>query len=651
MISGNPLEDASRVKSALQEADIVPLLMVLIHFTEDLDLMDRCSPYIRGPFDHMQRIPEELRKEIINRLVSILGEFGAGKRPAPSSPTDELFTRMMTAAVGHPVSPKYVEMMRHDFRFEAALASITGSQPLRTERMVEFRVAIVGAGLSGIAAAIQLKQAGIPFTLFDKNPSVGGTWFENRYPGCGCDTPNHFYSYSFELNARWSQYYSKRDELLSYCKHCVDKYAVTENLRLSTQVLAAKYDQSDHIWRVRSRLANGEEQMETFSGIITAVGQLNRPAMPEIEGAESFPGPAFHTARWDDTIAVEGRRIAIIGTGASAMQVGPAIADRVRKLSIFQRSPQWMIPNPNYHRSVTGGVQWVLEHVPLYSRWYRFQLFWGFGDYLHDRLKIDPDWPNPDVSLSRKNDDFRKFALGHIEKEIGDDPALLRKVIPRYPIFGKRLLMDNHWYKMLKRPNVDLVCDRIDRIDGDAVVTADGGRHPVDVLIYATGFQAQRMLVPMEITGIGGERLHDRWGDDDPRAYLGITVPGFPNLFLLYGPNTNLAHGGSAVFNSECQIRYVLRALEYLIENNHVTMDVRREVHDRYNEKVDAANSNLVWSHTGMTNWYKNSKGRVTQNSPWTMGDYWQMTKEIDPNDYIFECNANKSNVLGGTVR
>jgi 4-hydroxyacetophenone monooxygenase len=632
------LLDEGRLEAALEEVDIVPLLMVLVHFTEDVELLDRCALYIRGPFDAMQKIPDMLKQQIRDRLVRVLREYALGACRLPACPDDALFTRMMSVAVGHPVPAKYVEMIRDDFGFGAPNAGgLVWSKPIEPSRLRGFRVAVIGAGLSGVLAAIRLKQAGLDFEVFEKNPEVGGTWYENQYPGCGCDTPNHFYSYSFEPNFRWSEYYSKRDEIWNYCKQCVDKYGFGAHLRLGTMVLGARYDQANHDWMVRTRGPDGVQQSGRFNALITAVGQLNRPSVPHIQGAERFAGPCFHTARWDKNVSVEGGRVAIIGTGASAMQVGPAIAPVVERLSIFQRSPQWMIPNANYHRSVTPNVQWVLEHVPFYARWYRFQLFWGFGDFLHGHLQIDPDWPTPDISLNEKNEKFRQFALAHIHKEIGDDPKLLEKVVPRYPIFGKRLLMDNHWYRMLKRDNVDLITDEIDHIDTHAIITRDGASHPADIIVYATGFEARRMLVPMEIIGDDGERLHDRWGEDDPRAYLGITVPGFPNLFLLYGPNTNLAHGGSAVFNAECQVRYTMRAIKCLIEEGHAAMDVRRDVHDSYNVKVDAANARMVWSHKGMTNWYKNSKGRVTQNSPWSMCDYWHMTRDINPTDYRFE--------------
>jgi 4-hydroxyacetophenone monooxygenase len=624
--------------TALEDADIVPLLMVLVQFTGDFHLLDRCEAYIKGPHDAQQRVPSELKQEIIDRLVAVLERYRNGEFEMPPPPNDALFTRMMSVAVGRPVPPKYVEMMRDDFKFGAQDAGgVCWRQPPERNRLEGFRVAIVGAGFSGVLAAIRLKQAGVAFTIFDKNSEVGGTWYENRYPGCGCDTPNHFYSYSFELHAGWSEYYSKRDELWAYCQRCVEKYCIASHLRLNTEVLGARYDQKSHTWHVSSRSAGTPPLVESYNAVICAVGQLNSPSVPYIPGAQTFEGPAFHTARWDLAVEVQGKRVAIIGTGASAMQVGPAIADKVESLTIFQRSAQWMLPNPNYHRSVSTQVHWVLENVPFYSRWYRFQLFWAFGDALHEQLHIDPNWPTPDISLNKRNHELRNLALSHIEKEIGDNPEMIEKVVPDYPIFGKRLLMDNRWYKTLKRSNVNLITAPIRSIDRNGVVMEDGTRHDVDIIVYATGFHAQRMLVPMQIIGLDGERLHDRWGDDDPRAYLGITVPGFPNLFITYGPNTNLAHGGSAIFNSECQIRYTMRAIRLLIENGYLAMDVRKEVHDQYNQNVDAATSRMVWAHKGVTNWYKNGKGRVTQNSPWSMADYWHMTKEVDPDDYNFE--------------
>jgi 4-hydroxyacetophenone monooxygenase len=318
------------------------------------------------------------------------------------------------------------------------------------------------------------------------------------------------------------------------------------------------------------------------------------------------------------------------------MQVGPAIAPIVEKLTIFQRSPHWAMYNPLYFETVADDKKWVLKNIPFYAKWFRFQLFWSSSDGFHPMLRIDRDWSGQAHAINAENAKLRELLEAHIAAEVGGALELIAKATPPYPPYGKRMLRDNHWYRMLTRPNVELITDRIDHIEKDAVVTADGRRHNVDVLVLATGFQAQRMLMPMHIEGRGGRTIRDAWGDEDPRAYLGITVPGFPNLFLLYGPNTNLAHGGSAVFHSECQIRYTMQALRALIENGHAALEVRPEPFLAYQEKVDTAHRNMVWSHPRVTSWYKNSAGRVTVTSPWRLVDYRNLTAEFRPEDYAF---------------
>ena len=327
----------------------------------------------------------------------------------------------------------------------------------------------------------------------------------------------------------------------------------------------------------------------------------------------------------------------MIGTGASGMQTGPSIAPDVGQLNIFQRSPHWAIRHPLYHAAVSDDVKWVIKHVPYYVSWFRFQLFWSASDGFHRTLQMDPAWSMPDISLNSDNHKMREELVAYIKSQIGDRPDLLAKTVPPYPPFGKRMLRDNNWYEMLKRPNVDLVTDKIDHIERDAIVTTDGKRYPTDVIVLATGFEARRFLGPIEVYGRGGQRLRDVWGEEDARAYLGITVPDYPNFFIMFGPQTNLGHGGSAIFHSECQIRYAMEGIREMIEAGAKSIECRKAPFDAYNVKVDAALSKMVWSHRGMTNWYKNSKGRVATNSPWRLVDYRNMTEHIDPADYILE--------------
>ena len=502
--------------------------------------------------------------------------------------------------------------------------------------MAAFKVLIIGAGMSGLCMAIKLREAGIPFQLIEKNDTVGGTWYENRYPGCGVDTPNHFYSFSFDPNHDWTQHFSKRDELWSYLERCADTYDIRRHVTFNTEVTTVRYDTDRRRWQVTIKPVIGPEQTLEANVVVSAVGQLNRPSIPEIPGLDRFQGPAFHTAQWDSTVELEGRRVAMIGTGASGMQTGPSIADTVKHLTIFQRTPHWAAHNPNYHATVSEGKKWVLKNVPFYAKWYRFQLYWASADGLHASLQMDPNWHMPDLSLNEANQQSRETLIAHIKNEIGDNPELLAKVVPPYPPYGKRMLRDNHWYRMLTQPHVDLISESIDHIVEDGIVTSDGNKHPAEVLILATGFQAGRMMQPMAVHGQDNVTLTELWGDDNPRAHIGITVPKFPNLFLLYGPNTNLGHGGSAIFHTECQVRYIMTCLRELIETGHQVMECRQEPHDTYNEKVDEAHRNMVWAHRGVRNWSKNASGRVTTNSPWRLVDYWKMTAELNPEDFIF---------------
>ena len=329
--------------------------------------------------------------------------------------------------------------------------------------------------------------------------------------------------------------------------------------------------------------------------------------------------------------------MALIGAGASGFQIAPAIADEVAHLTIFQRTAQWMFPNPNYHETVGPGVQWALRHLPFYGRWYRFLLFWPACDGGLEAARIDPAYDDSDGrAVSETNEFTRQMFTDWIVSQIGDDdPDLLAKVIPDYPATGKRTLQDNgSWLTTLTRPDVDLVREGIDHIEADAVVTADGVRHDVDVIVFATGFQANRFLFPIEVVGRDGTVLAERWGER-PSAYLGITVPGFPNLFCMYGPGTNLAHGGSLIFHSECQMRYITGCLDLLVSSGAKAMEPRPEVHDAYYQRTQQELKGLVWSHPSIRHsWFKNADGDIHVLSPWRLVDYWAWTKAPDPADF-----------------
>jgi 4-hydroxyacetophenone monooxygenase len=343
----------------------------------------------------------------------------------------------------------------------------------------------------------------------------------------------------------------------------------------------------------------------------------------------------MHTARWRDDVEIRGKRVAVIGTGASAMQLVPNIAGVAERVIVFQRSPQWGIPHPNYMREVNPGTQLLMREVPYYQGWYRLRLVWGFGDRLHQHVQWDPDWPHTDRSISELNDRQRQFLTDYIRAELGERTDLMDKCVPPYPPYGKRPLLDNGWFRTVARDDVDLVTDAIAEVREDRVVTDTGEELPADVIVLATGFQALRVLAPMEVVGRSGRMLRDTWGEDDARAYLGITVPDFPNFFCLLGPNTFAGHGGSGVLTIELEMRYVMEMLKLMVERGIASVECRQSVHDAYNEELDDALQGTIWAYPGMSTYYRNSRGRIVVPMPWSNVDYWHRTRRPRLEDYV----------------
>lgn len=631
------VSDRAALIAHLEHADTAPLLMVLVHLGGDPAWLERIRPHIKGPWSFHDETPDALKAELREAVADILAKYAESGQLLPTTPPMELLPRMLDACTGQEVPPEYYPLVLE----ELDLANVDPKtvrwrkQP-DPQSLHDFSVLVIGAGFSGVGMGIKLKEAGIHHIIIEKNDEVGGTWYENTYPGIGVDTANHFYSYSFDNNSDWDHFFAKGHEIEAYIQRNADINGVRKNIRFQEEVTSAHWNETTLLWDVDIKRQDGSSYRVSANALVSAVGQLNRPKVPPIKGLEGFEGPAFHTARWDHSASYEGKRVGMIGTGASGMQVGPAVAPVVDKLSIFQRSPHWAMLNPLYFEEVSDAKKWVLENIPFYTKWFRFQLFWSSSDTFHHNLRIDWDWEDSAHTLNAANAEVRKQIEEHIASEVNHDPELIRKATPDYPPYGKRMLRDNHWYRMLTRENVDLVVDGIDHVEAKGIVTADGKLHEIDILVLATGFETRRMLWPMDIAGRGGVTIRGEWGDEDPRAHFGITVPKFPNFFVIYGPNTNLAHGGSAVFHSECQIRYIMQAFRELIETGQAALEVKDEPFWDYQNKVDEAHRNMVWSHPGVTSWYKNAAGRVHANSPWRLVDYRNMTEIFDPSEYEF---------------
>ena len=620
-------------------ANIPTLLLVLVQLTGDRAWIE--EPYQptrgRGLSDNdTGGLSNELQLRVRAAALEAVLAWSAGTPPVMAEPSPELLVEMMSVSLGEKIPFEYAGMIEHELELRGRADHDQQREP-RPDCPAGFRVLIIGAGMSGICAAVNLGRAGIPYMIVEKHQSVGGTWLENRYPGCGVDVPSHLYSYSFAQND-WSHYFALRDELYDYFVRVADEFGIVENIRFETEVKRATYRCERQEWDVELVTPGGASETVRANVVISAVGAFNKPKMPNVAGLGDFTGPSAHTARWPgEGIDLAGKDVAVIGTGASAMQVVPAIAGTAASVMVFQRSPQWASPFEKFHTPVPEPVQLLLRALPLYHDWYRLRLSWAFNDRIHDALQKDPLWEHPERSVNAINDGFRSALTRYIEAELGDRLDLLAKVLPDYPPFGKRMLLDNGWFRALRRDNVHLFTESVTEVMADGIISDSGEFHRADVLIWATGFDVVHFLAPMEIVGRSGRTLHEAWHGDDARAFLGTAVPDFPNFFCLYGPNTQFGHGGSLISVVERQMHYVLDVLDKMINAGAGVVEVREGVHDEYNQRVDAAHEHMVWTHPGMDTYYRNSKGRVVVNNPFRIVDVWEWTNAANLDHYVTE--------------
>jgi cation diffusion facilitator CzcD-associated flavoprotein CzcO len=476
-------------------------------------------------------------------------------------------------------------------------------------------VGIVGAGFGGVGMGIQLAQRGdCDFTIFERGATVGGVWRANSYPGAACDVPSHLYSFSFAPGHDWSSRYAPRGEILRYLEACVERFGLRPHLRLETEIVGAGFDPAEGRWTLRAE--DGSEH--AFDVLVTACGQLTRPAIPEIPGAGEFDGPSFHSAEWDHDVGLAGKRVAVVGTGASAIQFVPEIAPLAERVTIYQRSAPWIVPKAD--RPYSEWERRLFERFPLRVAASRL----GFFSFLEGGTYGFTGHPWVLRPLQRVADKMRREELA--------DPELRAKATPDYAMGCKRVLISNDWYPTLARPDVELLNGRVERITKSGVVGADGVEREADVIIYGTGFQTHNFVAPMEVTGLDGRSLDDVWSER-PEAFLGTTITGFPNMFVLYGPNTN--HGaGSVPYTLECQFRYVVDAVRRLREGGFRYLELRPEAQAEWRREMEERSAKTVWMSGGCTNWYVTADGVNTNNWPGPWLEYRLRTHRLNPGHY-----------------
>lgn len=489
------------------------------------------------------------------------------------------------------------------------------------------RVVVIGSGFGGIGMGYYLREAGIEdFVILEKAADLGGTWRENTYPGAACDVPSHLYSYAFEPHYPWSSRYAPQREILDYQRHCATKHDLMRHIRFNTEVTAAVFDAARGLWTLT--LKDGSTlEAET---VVSAVGQLHRPAIPNIPGLENFQGRTFHSAHWDHDYDLNGKRVAVIGTGASAIQFVPAIAPKLRQLTVYQRSPGWIIPK--FERTFSRFERWLLDTFPIIHDLDRLRIYWITETlaYAYEGHK----WLEKLVTAFSKLQFYVQLR----------DPALRKKLIPDYPIGCKRILLTRDWLPTLARPTAELVTDAVTEITPTGVRSADGKLREVDAIIWGTGFAATQFLAPMHVTGRDGLDLHKTW-TRGAEAYLGMAVSGFPNFFMLYGPNTNLG-SGSIIYMLECQQRYIVKLLQKRATERLGPVEITAEAQKAYADEMQARSQNTTFVG-GCHSWYLTEDGRNTNNWVGLMREYRQRTAEPVMMDYrIWPATADAAQAM-----
>ncbi|BBY61005.1 cyclohexanone monooxygenase [Mycolicibacterium sarraceniae] len=624
--------ESATLRHHLLQADPGVLLAVLAQMTGDATVLDRYA----GKIDHVPDPPEKAGRTdqataeaLADEIVVALRE---PRRPdAPAADDRELFARLLPVALGTVVDDEHIDLLLEQGGFRPSQPTLPRTTPIPSTTTM----AIIGAGIAGIAVALAAAEEGVKFTIFDRNAEVGGTWLTTTYPGIGVDTPSAYYSLSREVNPEWSSYYPIGAEYQAYLVGLADKHDLRQHIRFGAEVEALWWDEQCQQWQIHSRAADGTLSFGYASVVVTAAGYLNRPRFPDVTGRDTFGGISVHSARWDHTLDLTGKRVAIIGAGCTAVQIVDACVDEVEHLTVFQRQPHWVAPRKRLTDEVPEHRRYLGRALPFYAMWHRLKSYWGTADNNYPIILQDPEWSQTHLSISPANDVLLKMCQEYIDRTFGAGTALARKVTPDFAPYGKRIIRDpGGYYCALTRDHVDVEASEPAEVNAAGIVTADGRQIDLDVIIYATGYHLD-FLSTVDIRGRDGKTLTEEWGIS-PRAYRGGTVPGFPNLFITSAPNYSPGHGAGANFSMEVLAHYILECLQLMALRGATTIEVSQRAYEDYVANLDEAMQRTVWCHTPNAHtYYRSESGRVVVATPYRLVDLWQQHRAPIEDDFI----------------
>ncbi|EON98421.1 putative fad dependent oxidoreductase protein [Phaeoacremonium minimum UCRPA7] len=622
------------LRSAIDKSNLNALRLALLQVTGDPELakMRTRRHAVRGGAMYTHVLAEEDAPALKEKAFAYLSKRKPGD-PIPPPPTREETRKLVDVFGDQLIDDREFEYDFEELAFTEFPRSAEWTDKKPTEdKIAKFKVIVIGGGISGIAAAVQLKRLGINFQVLERQHDIGGTWLLNTYPDARVDVSSFLFQFKFVKNYHWSEYFATAGETQKYLAYVAEKYKVKDHFFFNREVVSCVWHEDESEWELTIKHANGDSETVRCNAVISGTGLFATPNLPDIKGIKDFEGSIFHTAKWDHKVDYLNKDVALLGTGSTGTQLASAVAEKAKSLTVYQRTPNWIMNMEGYRAKIDNAVRYVFDNMPYYWNWFCYSAH-ATTQQLQYLQNYDKEWQAKGGIINERNDLVRKALVNYITQKSEGIPGLKEKITPHYAPLVRRLVVDNGFYDTLRRDNVELVTENIDTFTKTGIKTKDGVERPFDVVVLGTGFKTSQYFWPCKYVGRNGATMEELWKKDGPRSYLGMTMPGFPNFFILYGPN-HQPRSGAFYSWGEIWMRYISQMIIHLIENDKKSIDCRKDVFDDYNAKLDEACKELIWESEG-SSYYVNELGRQSVNAPWHTADYHRMV--IEPNFEDFD--------------